>query len=45
LLGGFADKVGLHLAHLIVPGLVVGALICFIVGQVLPSQAKLHQSV
>jgi fucose permease len=44
LLGGFADKVGLHLAHLIVPGLVVVALICFVVGQALQGQAMLHQS-
>ena len=42
LLGGFADKIGLHLAHLIVPGLVVVALICFVVGQALQGQTKLY---
>jgi fucose permease len=35
LLGSFADKVGLHLAHLMVPGLVLGALIFFVIAQVL----------
>jgi fucose permease len=35
LLGGLADKVGLSLAHLIVPGLVVVALICFVTAQAL----------
>jgi MFS family permease len=44
LLGGFADKVGLHLAHLIVPGLVAVALICFVVGQALQRQTELRQS-
>jgi hypothetical protein len=32
----------LHLAHLIVPGLVVVALICFVVGQALQGQTKLY---
>jgi fucose permease len=31
LLGGVADKVGLRLAHLIVPGLVLVALFCFVI--------------
>jgi fucose permease len=44
LLGSFADKVGLHLAHLMVPGLVLSALICFVITQVLQRCAKLHQS-
>jgi len=44
LLGGFADKIGLHLAHLIVPGLVAVALICFVVGQTLQRQTELRQS-
>ncbi len=44
LLGGFADKIGLHLAHLIVPGLVAVALICFVVGQALQRQTELRQS-
>ena len=44
LLGGLADKVGLHLAHLIVPGLVVVALICFVTAQALQRQTRLYQS-
>jgi hypothetical protein len=44
LLGSFADKVGLHLAHLMVPGLVLSALIWFVIAQVLERWAKLHQS-
>ena len=44
LLGRLADKVGLHLAHLIVPGLVVVALICFVTAQALQRQTRLYQS-
>ena len=44
LLGGLADKVGLRLAHLIVPGLVVVALICFVTAQALQRQTRLYQS-
>ena len=44
LLGGLADKVGLHLALLIVPGLVVVALICFVTAQALQRQTRLYQS-
>jgi fucose permease len=40
LLGGVADKIGLHLAHLIVPTLVVVALVCFVVGQALQRQPQ-----
>jgi MFS transporter, DHA1 family, inner membrane transport protein len=40
LLGAFADKVGLHLAHLMVPGLVLIALICFVVAQILQRRTK-----
>ncbi|MGA7881939.1 MAG: MFS transporter [Terrimicrobiaceae bacterium] len=39
-LGGLADKVGLRLAHLIVPGLVVVALICFVIAQALQRQTR-----
>ena len=42
LLGGLADKVGLRLAHLIVPGLAVVALICFATAQALQRQAVLN---
>ena len=35
LLGALADEVGLHMAHLLVPGLVALALICFVVAQAL----------
>ena len=41
LLGGLADKVGLSLAHLIVPGLVVVALICFVTAQALQRRRML----
>lgn len=44
LLGSFADEVGLHLAHLMVPGLVLGALICFVIAQILQRRAELHRS-
>jgi fucose permease len=44
LLGSFADKVGLHVAHLIVPGLVVVALICFVVGRALHRETELYPS-
>ena len=35
LLGALADEVGLHMAHLMVPGLVALPLICFVVAQAL----------
>lgn len=35
LLGALADEAGLHMAHLMVPGLVAVALLCFIVAQAL----------
>jgi predicted MFS family arabinose efflux permease len=42
LLGGLADRVGLHLAHLIVPGLAVAALICFVTAQALQRRTRLY---
>ena len=39
LLGALADEVGLHMAHLMVPGLVALALICFVVAQALERNA------
>jgi fucose permease len=42
LLGGLADKVGLSLAHLIVPGLAVVALICFLTAQALRRRTRLY---
>jgi hypothetical protein len=39
LLGALADEVGLHRAHLMVPGLVALALICFAVAQALERNA------
>jgi MFS transporter, DHA1 family, inner membrane transport protein len=39
LLGALADEVGLHRAHLMVPGLVALALICFVVAQALERNA------
>jgi fucose permease len=39
LLGALADEVGLHRAHLMVPGLVALALICFVVAQALERSA------
>ena len=42
LLGSLADKVGLRLAHLLVPGLVVVALICFVTAQALQRRTRLY---
>jgi MFS transporter, DHA1 family, inner membrane transport protein len=42
LLGSLADKVGLSLAHLIVHGLAVVAVICFVTAQALQRRSRLY---